>query len=107
MKIKNYIIEQEVSIAAFACYASGNSLVVFSENQPSLDFYNSDRFIIRWYKNGDFISDAHRLECVCEGKYGVVVTNRRTGEAIGKAKHIVRQTCGLDGGTITNGGNKN
>jgi len=93
-------IKQEVLIAAFVCYASGSSLVVYSENQPSFDFYNSNRFIIRWYKNGDFISSAPRLECVCEGNYGVVVINRRTGEGIGKARYIVRQTCGVIGGTL-------
>jgi len=92
--------ELDVSIMAFPCFGGGNSLLVYNKNQPSLDFYNSDRFLIRWYKNGRPFGNGPRLECVCEGNYGVAIVNSRTGEAIGKDRHR-GQACDIDEVIIT------
>ncbi len=75
----------DVSIKVLTCINNASTLIVYNKYQPDLDYYDSNRFVIFWYKNNEPIRGTNRLECVCGGKYIVVVYKRGNGEGIGKA----------------------
>ena len=80
-----------VAIKSFTCIRNGMSLLVYNPYNSGLDFYNSDRFLVLWFKDGKPVrSNQIRLECVCKGKYAVIVLNKATKQGIGIAFHSVR-----------------
>jgi len=89
-----------IDIKAFACTRSGHSLVVHNPNSPDLDFYDSRRYGVYWFKDGRPLvrSTKTRLECVCKGIYTAIVMYRGTQTAVGMASIGVGR-CLPDTGT--------
>jgi len=93
-----------ISIEATSCTRMGTTLRVFSENQPHVDFNNSGRFFVFWFKDGKAIdSNTDRLDCVCSGKYGVVIIRKYDNKGIGKAYQKVRACHSIDLTTADDG----
>ncbi len=94
-----------VDIKAFACVRRGHTLIAHNPNHPSLDFYDSRRFLTLWFKdNRPMRSNGIRIECVCRGKYAAVVLNKATQQGVGIAFYSVG-ACSADESpsTINNG----
>jgi len=73
-----------VAIKSFTCTRTGESLLVYNPYNPSLDFYDSDRFLVLWFKDSRPVrGNEVRQECVCHGKYAVIVLNKATKQGIG------------------------
>ena len=93
--------EGGVSIAAFPCPQGGQALLAYSNNPPDYTLLKDRKFLVLWYKNGAFISMGPKLDCVCRGEYGVAVINMETHQGVGKARYLIRESCGIEGGTKT------
>lgn len=75
-----------VAIKSFICIGKGETLLVYNPYNSSYDFYNSGRFQVLWFKDGRPIkASGVQLECVCKGKYAVIVLNKATQQGIGIA----------------------
>lgn len=76
----------KVAIKAYTCIRNGQTLLVYNPNDSDLDFYNSSRFSIHWFKDSRPVrGNGVNLECVCKGRYAVIVINRLTKQGIGIA----------------------
>ena len=79
-----------VAINPSICNRDGVTLLVYNPYNPNLYFYDTDRFSIYWFKDGQPLRDKDiQLECVCKGKYAVIVLNDATKQGIGIAYHTV------------------
>ncbi len=86
-----------VAIKSYTCVRNGETLLVYSPNNPGLNFSDSRRFSVHWFKDGQPVrSNQVRLECMCKGRYAVVVINRATKQGIGIAFHAVSRACYAD-----------
>lgn len=93
-----------ISIEATSCTRMGTSLNVFSESQPHIDFQDSGRFFVYWFKDGKAIeSNTDQLDCVCSGNYGVVIIRKYDNKGIGKAYQKVRACHSIDLTTADDG----
>ncbi len=83
-----------VAVKSFTCIRSGETLLVYNPYNPSLDFYDSGRFDIYWFKDGRPLRDKEvRMECICRGKYAVVVLNKATKQGIGIGFQTIIHAC--------------
>ncbi len=83
-----------VAINSSICIRSGVTLIVYNPYNPNLYFYDTDRFSIYWFKDGQPLRDKDiQLECICKGKYAVVVLNDATKQGIGIAYFTVGASC--------------
>lgn len=83
----------DVSIKNYTCFNDSETLLVYNADRHNLDFYNSERFQVLWFKNGKPIRGSNRLECVCRGEYAVIVILKATKKAIGIAFFNNVQNC--------------
>lgn len=91
-----------VAIKSFTCINRGETLLVYNPNHPDPRFYESRTFEVFWFKDGRPVrGNRVQLDCVCKGKYTVVVINRQTNKGVGFASHNVR-ACLADASVIKN-----
>ena len=89
-----------VAIKSFTCINRGESLLVYNPNHQDPRFYESRIFDVFWFKDSRPVrGNRIELDCVCKGKYTVVVINRRTNRGIGFAFHNAR-ACLADASII-------
>jgi len=85
----------QVAIKGFTCIRSGKSLVVYNPSRPDLNFYNSSRFAVYWFKDGRPIKGTHRIECVCKGEFAAIVIYKPSNRGVGFAFYEGR-ACAAD-----------
>jgi hypothetical protein len=91
----------KVAIKAFNCIRHRQTLLAYNPQSSDLDFYDSSRFLVLWFKNGEPTRGTNRLLCVCKGKYIAIVVNRATNQGIGIAYYSTR-ACYRDEDSVVN-----
>jgi hypothetical protein len=77
--------DSKVAIRAFTCSDGGETLIVYNPDYSDLNFYNSTEFEIQWFKDGELVGNRTRLNCICKGKYAVIVIDNVSITGIGRA----------------------
>jgi len=85
----------DVSIKSFTCRNKTKTLLVYNAHHPNLELYNSDRFLVLWFRDGKPIKGTNRVECVCGGKHAVIVINRLSMQGIGIA-YFTGASCSIE-----------
>ena len=85
-----------IDIQAFPCVNGGETLVVYNPNDPDLNFYNSKEYQVMWLRAGELAGTSTSLQCICKGKYAVIVLNRLTQTGVGKAFYYSTANCNAD-----------
>lgn len=80
-----------VAIKTFRCRQQGTTLVVHNPSEPDLRYFDSRRFKVYWFKDGQPVrSRSIQLDCVCKGDYAAIVMHTTTQQAVGIAYYNAR-----------------
>jgi len=92
-----------VGIRSFACADGGETLLVYNPNDPNLNVYDSREYQVFWLRAGELAGTRARLQCICQGRYAVIVLNRINKVGIGKAFYFSPVSCNPDDSSQTIG----
>ncbi len=86
-----------IDVMAFPCLNGGETLVVYNPNDADLNFFNSDEYQVIWVsEDGVLAGTRTRLQCVCKGRYSVIVLNKLTHTGVGRAFYTSLANCNSD-----------
>ncbi len=81
----------KVRIKSYRCPGNAQTLLVYNPGDQDLSFYGSRFFSVHWFKDGQPVrGNSIKLDCVCKGRYAVIVVLKRTNQGIGIAFHTGR-----------------
>ncbi|MCB9340646.1 MAG: hypothetical protein H6577_21190 [Lewinellaceae bacterium] len=68
-----------VAIYSNACYREGEVLTVYNPKTQDFQAYSSSDYIVKWIAEGEIINQGVSIQCVCNKKLTIDVTEISTG----------------------------